>query len=211
MSYDKTLDIFKDKLGSAVYSPDIRPVLNQSDVIQVSVLFGIVSIVELNDVTQSFVCNGFFSFVWRDERVSWNPSDYGGQDLIHPLPVHTWRPRVILINTLDKRDVFDDDKAPMYVSSFGTTNWIPGSLISVSCQLDMTYYPFDDQTCYIKFQPMSLSTKEMVFKVASSDISTDYFTEHGEWDLKEKSIEVYNQTISRFSFSCLQMVLLKHA
>ncbi len=35
------------------------------------------------------------------------------------------------------------------VSSDGIVNWVPGGKFLTSCQLDITYYPFDDQECHI--------------------------------------------------------------
>ena len=35
------------------------------------------------------------------------------------------------------------------VSNKGIVNWVPGGKFLTSCQLDITYYPFDDQECHI--------------------------------------------------------------
>ena len=62
---------------------------------------------------QTFVCNGFMPFYWTDERLTWDPSLYGNKVRIHPKVKDVWKPRVILINTVDRRDVFEDDYAPI--------------------------------------------------------------------------------------------------
>ena len=35
------------------------------------------------------------------------------------------------------------------VSHDGLVNWVPGGKFVTSCQLDITFYPFDDQVCHI--------------------------------------------------------------
>lgn len=66
-NYSDGLEIMRTKLKADNYNPDLRPLINQSAIISVSVSFQLVSIVEVNDVTQSFVCNGFLPLTWTDE------------------------------------------------------------------------------------------------------------------------------------------------
>ncbi|XP_059158999.1 acetylcholine receptor subunit alpha-like [Physella acuta] len=105
------MDIFNDVLNSARYNPKVSPRWNQTATLYVNVTFELVSIVELDDVQQSFTCNGFLGFEWIDEMIEWEKDDYGGQDLIHPVPEDIWIPRVVIMNTLGDRDPFGDDVA----------------------------------------------------------------------------------------------------
>lgn len=66
-SHDKTVAIFTDKVSSPTYHTEVRPVIDQSKVIEVNIRFELASIVELNDISQSFICNGFLVFTWKDE------------------------------------------------------------------------------------------------------------------------------------------------
>ncbi len=38
----------------------------------------------------------------------------------------------------------------MVVYSGGTVNWIPPGILKSSCKIDITWFPFDDQSCYLK-------------------------------------------------------------
>ncbi|XP_059158998.1 acetylcholine receptor subunit alpha-like [Physella acuta] len=64
------MDIFNDVLNSARYNPKVSPRWNQTNTMCVDVTFELVSIVELDDVQQSFTCNGFLGFDWVDEIVA---------------------------------------------------------------------------------------------------------------------------------------------
>ncbi|XP_059154940.1 neuronal acetylcholine receptor subunit alpha-6-like [Physella acuta] len=190
--YSHALAVHKDKLNSDVYSTEVRPLRNQSSTMFVYVIFQIVSIAQVDDVSQSFTCNGFISFAWVDEMVAWNPADYGGHVMIHPLPEDIWRPRVVLVNTLGERDLFDDDKAPLFVTYDGVTNWVPGSLFPASCALDMTNYPFDKQICNLQLVAMTVTIDEMMFVALANKALTTYYTANGEWELVDSSVKVFN-------------------
>ena len=66
-SYEQSKSIQDALLSSATYNPTQRPLRDQDDILSVDAFFGLVSIVEINDVVQSFKCNGFLVLMWRDE------------------------------------------------------------------------------------------------------------------------------------------------
>ncbi|KAK0062251.1 acetylcholine receptor subunit delta-like isoform X1 [Biomphalaria pfeifferi] len=189
-TYDDTSNLFNDLLVSSSYNTEVRPLLNQSKTMMVDVGFQLISIVEVNDVAQSFICNGFIFFSWTDEKLMWNMSKYGGQNLIHPVPGMIWRPRVILMNTLGDRDLFGDNKAPIIITNFGMVRWMPGGLFPTSCDLQMTNYPFDRQTCKIKMVAMSLSVNEMQFIATATEVGQLFYTLNGEWELTQGYIAI---------------------
>ncbi len=41
-------------------------------------------------------------------------------------------------------------KSNMIVYSDGTVNWVPPGIFNLACQLDITWFPFDEQLCYFK-------------------------------------------------------------
>ncbi|XP_059158987.1 acetylcholine receptor subunit beta-like 1 [Physella acuta] len=186
--YSTSLDFLNEKLSSSNYNRNLRPILNQSAVLDVLVGFELLSIVELNDIQQSFTCNGFVTFIWKDEILVWNSTQYGGQRFIHPVPEDIWRPRVVVMNTLQDRDPFKDDISPVTVISDGSAVWIPGSLFPISCELELTDYPFDQQTCTIQFMAMTHTTEEMKFQTYTSKIGVGYFTKNGEWELLDTGV-----------------------
>lgn len=66
-TYENTMDIFRDKLGSDHYHTEVRPIKNQDNVLKVLVGFQIVAIVKVDEIAQSFISNGFVFFTWIDE------------------------------------------------------------------------------------------------------------------------------------------------
>ncbi|XP_013066091.2 acetylcholine receptor subunit alpha-like [Biomphalaria glabrata] len=204
-TYSSTVAIMKDIVENGDYHTEVRPLKDQSQVMKVYVNFEMVSIVGLDDVTQSFTANGFLIFNWLDEILTWDPSLYGNQTLIHPVPEKIWKPRVVLMNTLGDRDLFQDDVAPVFINNEGSVSWVPGSLIPSSCELQMSDYPFDEQACTITFFAMQYSVTELVFEASSPKVLLDFFTKHGEWELSDTSLNVTELNSGNWAGSAVQL------
>ncbi|KAH9487851.1 hypothetical protein Btru_067807 [Bulinus truncatus] len=61
------LAVLDQLLVKTNYDTQIRPLVDQSKAMEVSIGFELVSIVEINDVTQSLTVNGFMFLQWIDE------------------------------------------------------------------------------------------------------------------------------------------------
>ncbi|KAK6976635.1 acetylcholine receptor subunit alpha, partial [Biomphalaria glabrata] len=66
-TYNSTMAIFEDIVRNGVYNTDVRPLKDQSKIMNVTANFQLVSIVGIDDVAQSFTINGFVLFTWKDE------------------------------------------------------------------------------------------------------------------------------------------------
>ena len=66
----------------------------------------------------------------------------------------------------------------------GEVLWLPGGVYKTSCDIDITYYPFDTQTCTIVFSTL-VSTLNEIDLEADPTYSThlDYYSESGTWEL----------------------------
>ena len=81
-----------------------------------------------------------------------------------------------------------DKTASLYsarVSSDGKVEWQVPLVLTVSCQMDAHYYPWDEQTCYIKFGSWILDYGSIDMKVEKDVGETFHYIESGEWDLME--------------------------
>ncbi|GFR91505.1 neuronal acetylcholine receptor subunit alpha-3 [Elysia marginata] len=194
-SYDQHRSIHATLLDSGQYNRLQRPLRDQGDVLRVMAMFELVSIVEINDVIQSFKCNGFFGLLWQDELLQWNSSAYGGARAITPGVTSVFLPKMILLNTLGDRDIFEDDNAPLSVSSNGSVIWVPGSIFPTSCRLDLTKFPFDEQHCDIQMIGMNFDANEMQFVVAEKAMRTAFYTPNGQWDITRSSLTTPNITV----------------
>uniref|UniRef100_A0A0M3HZ62 Neur_chan_LBD domain-containing protein n=2 Tax=Ascaris TaxID=6251 RepID=A0A0M3HZ62_ASCLU len=75
------------------------------------------------------------------------------QQIIGVVRQHDEKNQVIELNAwLNADETFDSTyKSSVVVYSNGQINWIPPGIFRASCSIDITWFPFDDQSCYLKF------------------------------------------------------------
>ncbi|CAL4166256.1 unnamed protein product, partial [Meganyctiphanes norvegica] len=87
---------------------------------------------------------------WKDYKLKWEPDEYGGVKMLHVPSDHIWRPDIVLYNNADGNfEVTLATKATLH--SDGMVEWKPPAIYKSSCEIDVEYFPFDEQTCVMKF------------------------------------------------------------
>lgn len=83
-------------------------------------------------------------------NLRWNTSDYGGiKDLRIP-PHRIWKPDVLMYNSADEG--FDGTyQTNVVVRNNGSCLYVPPGIFKSTCKIDITWFPFDDQKCEMKF------------------------------------------------------------
>ncbi|KAG1667023.1 Acetylcholine receptor subunit beta-like 2 [Nymphon striatum] len=88
--------------------------------------------------------------MWTDYKLRWNPEDYGGVEMLHIPSEAIWLPDVVLYNNADGNyEVNQLTKATVY--STGMVHWNPPAIYKSACEMDVEFFPFDEQTCTMKF------------------------------------------------------------
>ncbi|KAI5711078.1 hypothetical protein M8J75_013835 [Diaphorina citri] len=120
---------------------------------------------------------------WNDVNLRWNSSEYGGiKDLRIP-PHRIWKPDVLMYNSADEG--FDSTyPTNVVVRSNGSCVYIPPGIFKSTCKIDITWFPFDDQRCEMKFGSWTYDGLQLDLQLqdeGGGDISS--FITNGEWDL----------------------------
>ncbi|KAF8367388.1 acr-11 [Pristionchus pacificus] len=185
--------LFNDLLNG--YNPMERPVENATEALVVNIKFYLQQILDVDEKNQLVSINAWLSYGWRDYKLGWNPDDYGGiQDIRFPgTSDHIWKPDILLYNSAAE-DFDSTYKSNLLVYSTGDVTWIPPGVLKFVCStIDVTWFPFDDQVCQLKFGSWTFHgfaidlqiDAEMVGGVKPTyvdnamDLST--YVENGEW------------------------------
>ena len=89
-------------------------------------------------------------YLWNDNGLMWNPAEYGGLEHIH-LPVkNLWTPDIVLYNYADTR-LEEKREVLITVNYGGKVKWIPPCIFKSTCQINIEMFPYDHQTCRLKF------------------------------------------------------------
>ncbi|XP_033610189.1 neuronal acetylcholine receptor subunit alpha-7 isoform X10 [Cryptotermes secundus] len=145
-----------------------RPVANESDPLQLS--FGL-TLMQIIDVE------------WNDVNLRWNSSEYGGVKDLRIPPHRIWKPDVLMYNSADEG--FDGTyPTNVVVRNNGSCLYVPPGIFKSTCKIDITWFPFDDQRCEMKFGSWTYDGFQLDLQLqddSGGDISS--FITNGEWDL----------------------------
>ncbi|KAK6631321.1 Acetylcholine receptor subunit alpha-like 1 [Polyplax serrata] len=107
-------------------------------------------LIDVNLKNQIMTTNVWVEQEWNDYKLKWNPDDYGGVDTLHVPSEHIWLPDIVLYNNADGNyEVTIMTKAILHHT--GKVYWKPPAIYKSFCEIDVEYFPFDEQTCFMKF------------------------------------------------------------
>ncbi|XP_017876936.1 neuronal acetylcholine receptor subunit alpha-7-like isoform X2 [Ceratina calcarata] len=160
-----------------------RPVGNESDPLVLSFGLTLMQIIDVDEKNQLLITNLWLKLEWNDVNMRWNTSDYGGvRDLRIP-PHRLWKPDVLMYNSADEG--FDGTyPTNVVVKNNGTCLYVPPGIFKSTCKIDITWFPFDDQRCEMKFGSWTYDGFQLDLQLqdeSGGDISS--FITNGEWDL----------------------------
>lgn len=175
-------DLFTD------YNKLILPVANNKTKVTVTLGLKLGQILDLNLKQQILSTNVWVEQTWHDYKLEWRPELYDGIDMIHVPAENIWIPDIVLFNNADGNyELTLVAKARLY--SNGTVVWKPPTMFRSTCEIDVEYFPFDIQTCFLRFGSWTYAGDELELKHVSNqrkaDIGIDLsqFYKNVEWDI----------------------------
>merc|ERR1712165_294095 len=134
----------------ANYDRLIRPVANSSDRLTVHMRLKLSQVIGVDMRRQILTTNVWVEQEWADYKPSWNPADYGGVKHLHVPSQDIWLPDIVLYNNADGNyEVTIMTKAILNWN--GKVNWNPPAIYKSYCGIDVEFFPFDEQECWMKF------------------------------------------------------------
>merc|ERR1712018_198471 len=134
----------------ANYDRLIRPVANSSDRLTVHMRLKLSQVIGIDMKRQILTTNVWVEQEWADYKLSWNPADYGGVKHLHVPSQDIWLPDIVLYNNADGNyEVTIMTKAILNWN--GKVNWNPPAIYKSYCGIDVEFFPFDEQECWMKF------------------------------------------------------------
>ncbi|BFY97102.1 hypothetical protein BsWGS_00141 [Bradybaena similaris] len=165
------------------YNKHERPIENETDPIEVQ--FGIIlqQIIDVDERSESIVTSLWKRMKWKASNLKWNKEEFGNVSSIR-IPKHmVWVPDILMYNSAS--DDFDQTyPTNVVIESDGSCLWVPPGMFKSTCAIDITWFPFDDQKCDLKFGSWTHEGRLLNLtqdKMEGGDI-TD-FIRNGEWML----------------------------
>jgi len=165
------------------YERQNRPVLNETEPLVLTFGITLQQIIDVDEKNQLLITCLWLNLDWVDYQLNWNASEYGGIDSIRIHPKLIWTPDLLMYNSADEK--FDGTyQTNVVVSNEGSCLYVPPGIFKSTCKIDITWFPFDDQLCDLKFGSWTYSGWKLDLALKQEDGGDiSGFVTNGEWDL----------------------------
>lgn len=146
---------FKTWLGQAPYSTynkKVFPRTNQNDNITVELSFFLIAITDFNEVAGEIEMVAYLTAKWENELLRWTLTESNMLRMLLPQD-QLWKPTIVLSNSVESLKELGDKSYRIRIDNDGNHEWQVGIVSKTACSIDITYYPFDKQSCNITFNP----------------------------------------------------------
>ncbi|XP_069108504.1 neuronal acetylcholine receptor subunit alpha-2-like [Argopecten irradians] len=185
------------------YNRLVRP----SDVVTVDVEFILLSINDLNLKQQKFSTSGFFTMYWTDSRLTWTPSSNDNISFIYANEDIIWKPELVIDNSITQIAVISDPNLLFRVDYNGHVKWEPPGIYDTHCEVDITWFPFDRQSCYIEMTSWGYSIDVVNLSHHKTNINLEDYKINGEWIIESTSLDWHELTNDGVKYSQLSFVV----
>ncbi|XP_068115947.1 5-hydroxytryptamine receptor 3A-like [Hyperolius riggenbachi] len=210
-SYDNVVGFIQNTLDS-----NVRPVKDWRTPTTVLIDLTLYTVISLDTSLQTLTTYIWFKMIWKNEFISWDPSNYCGINQVMIPGNNFWVPDLYIYEMTET-----DSNVPVtpyfVVTNEGKiTNSKPLRIVS-TCNLDIFRFPFDDQTCNLTFGPYvhAVDTITMVGRSNSSVVfknSKGIFVSKGDWSLVNITVLNANLTSKGVTYSTvIYQILIKRA
>ncbi|KAL3107326.1 hypothetical protein niasHT_017409 [Heterodera trifolii] len=140
--------LFDDLMIS--YNRHRRPAASPHEAVDVQLRLRLSQIIDVHELDQIMTISVWLKQSWTDRKLAWDPDDYGGVSVLYVPYEMIWVPDIVLINNAKGTfNITIDTKATLHPN--GRVVWEPPAIYKSLCQIDIQWFPFDEQNCLLKF------------------------------------------------------------
>ncbi|XP_007524482.1 neuronal acetylcholine receptor subunit alpha-4 [Erinaceus europaeus] len=172
------------------YNKWSRPVANISDVVLVHFGLSIAQLIDVDEKNQMMTTNVWVKQEWHDYKLRWDPADYENVTSIRIPSELIWRPDIVLYNNADG-DFAVTHLTKAHLFHDGRVQWTPPAIYKSSCSIDVTFFPFDQQNCTMKFGSWTYDKAKIDLVSMHRRVDQLDFWESGEWVIVD-AVGTYN-------------------
>uniref|UniRef100_UPI0037E93830 neuronal acetylcholine receptor subunit alpha-2-like n=1 Tax=Semicossyphus pulcher TaxID=241346 RepID=UPI0037E93830 len=181
-------DLFRSLFGG--YSKWTRPARNVTDVVIVKFGLSIAQLIDVDEKNQMMTTNVWLKQEWTDYKLQWTPSDFDNVTSIRVPSELIWVPDIVLYNNADGEfAVTHMTKAHLFHT--GRVRWVPPAIYKSSCSIDVTFFPFDQQSCKMKFGSWTYDRAKIDLEPFENTVDLKNYWESGEWAIVN-AVGTYN-------------------
>ena len=167
------------------YDKNVRPSKNYAEPTFVYVTFFLHSINDLDESAEILTTTGYIYASWYDSELVWNVTDFGNISYMYFPQNDVWKPDIALANTVKQFENLGIETLNVKVDFDGYIRWYPFQLFKSYCAIDMTHFPFDEQTCKLKFVAWTYTVDDVRMEPSEigSALDIGWFEPSSQWDI----------------------------
>ncbi|XP_062589897.1 acetylcholine receptor subunit alpha-like isoform X2 [Saccostrea cucullata] len=172
------------------YSKSIRPSQNHRDRLDVLLAVYLVGIVHVDERDQVLTFSCWFQMKWTDINLSWNPEEYDDVKVIHFNHDQIWKPDIIMYNSIES-STGSSSSTNIPVDYKGQAIWWSRWIFKSTCLMDIRYFPFDVQECFLVFGSWSFDNTDIYVIPDNPDTGLSQYHPNSEFDLIKYTFDNY--------------------
>ncbi|XP_045214474.2 neuronal acetylcholine receptor subunit alpha-10-like isoform X3 [Mercenaria mercenaria] len=191
------------------YKTDLLPVCRSGPrVVNVSLNLALRQIINLDEKDQVLKTNVWVRMGWTDCRLKWNSSEYDEVGHLRVPYGAVWTPDLALYDSSAEEVMmpgFNEYRAQ--ISNNGRVQYNFPTVLNSVCRVTVTYFPFDTQSCGLKFGSWSHSQLDMDFYPVSPsgrNGDLDDFITNNEWVVSEivadRTVKMYTEPYTDINY-----------
>ncbi|XP_071825151.1 acetylcholine receptor subunit delta-like [Apostichopus japonicus] len=159
-------------LNQANFSARERPVLDSDESVHVEIMLQFYAMLDLNERDQVITTASWLNMRWTDERLSWNTSEFGGEDVVVIFIDEIWTPKLFISNALDidSLSIISPERGSILLTSDGSVSLGTPLVLSTQCPILIYYFPFDTQVCPFFFFPQNQHSEKLILTTKTSPV-----------------------------------------
>ncbi|XP_052788623.1 neuronal acetylcholine receptor subunit beta-3-like [Mya arenaria] len=200
MDYFYTLaDLYKiNNVSTAEFFPLLGTGTNSTK-LYIETGIQLLALHDMDEVSGSLNLMLYLNLTWTDnvvrasgldsDELFYGRANYNLDSLL--LPHGTiWTPPIVLLNSVDlDPEIGGMSFKPRYYLNTGVVVWKPKVKVQSTCSPDVTFYPFDIQSCSFSFVLWDHDVAYVDFVKTNDKINITLFEENGEWEFIRSSVE----------------------
>lgn len=174
------------------YNPKVRPAENITSALTIQMGLALQNIEKFDQMQESITLNAWIRQTWTDYRLSWNTSQ-SELTFISVSKNQIWVPDTELLNAAGLPEIYTL-KGGLMLYSDGTVFYSNPVVLKMPCSLELQTFPFDTQTCSMKFGSWVYSSQYLnLIPYTNEEQQIDVLDSfsHTEWEIDELSVELH--------------------
>ncbi|OQV20250.1 Ligand-gated ion channel 4 [Hypsibius exemplaris] len=165
------------------YNKAVRPAKNHTEPLTVTFGVALTQLIDVDEKNQIMTTNCWLNQVWMDHNLKWNPAHFGNITTIRVPANKIWKPDLLLYNNADS-DYYHKIISTNAILQFdGNVTWLATTIFRSSCEINVRFFPFDQQNCTLKFASWTYDGYKVDLIIPTGEGDTSNYVQSCEWDL----------------------------